>query len=518
MPITVADLLSMHELGLRLLAGSAGVGNVVRWAHSIELPDPGPWLKGQEFVLTTGMKLSNDPEAQRAYVRQIGKAGAAALGFAVGLGFDTTPIPFYEVADELGMPLLEVPIPTPFIAITEAVAARLEADRQAEQERTVSIQQDMSRAAVTKGLPGVLKSLLSARGDEAVVLELPDRVVWPTEGAPGALVGRVKEELSSRVPLPKSFSMAFDDGRLIVQTIGPTPRRGTLVLAVARADVPTRYDKILLAQAASLLALEARVSDDALETERHLRGLLVTDLLVGVVHKEQLGKLGFGRDGASIYVVRADNLRVSQRRIEECLRADELSFLMAMDGRELVIVLRGSPGDQLKRSVSALLREALGEAWSAGHSGPVPFAEFARGVQDARTSMSLAQGRKAEITDLSGIDSTEVLLRSLGQAPVAALRDRIVGPLLAYDGSRGGELLTSLETFLLCNGHANVAAARLGIHRHTLRYRLDRIEKVLDRDLSRFADRQEIWLGLTAWKVAKESPAIIDPSPPESGQ
>lgn len=87
---------------------------------------PVRWLVDQRelgLVVRAG-KLPRSASDQRTYVRRLASAGVTALGFGVGLSFETVPDQVVDAADELDLPLLEVPLPTPFIAVTKAVADR----------------------------------------------------------------------------------------------------------------------------------------------------------------------------------------------------------------------------------------------------------------------------------------------------------------------------------------------------------------------------------------------------------
>ena len=74
--------------------------------------------------------------------------------------------------------------------------------------------------------------------------------------------------------------------------------------------------------------------------------------------------------------------------------------------------------------------------------------------------------------------------------------DSLLGPIAAGEGHYGGELMRSLEAFIEANGQWEAAARRLYCHRHTLRYRIRRIEELTGRDLSSARDRIEFWLAL----------------------
>jgi purine catabolism regulator len=68
----------------------------------------------------------------------------------------------------------------------------------------------------------------------------------------------------------------------------------------------------------------------------------------------------------------------------------------------------------------------------------------------------------------------------------------------AYDTKHDGELIRSLQAFLEHNARWETAAAELYIHRHTLRYRMRKVEELTGRDLASSFDRMEFWLALRA--------------------
>ncbi len=76
--------------------------------------------------------------------------------------------------------------------------------------------------------------------------------------------------------------------------------------------------------------------------------------------------------------------------------------------------------------------------------------------------------------------------------------DSVLGPLEDGGGEYGDELLRSLEAFIEQNGQWEKAARELYCHRHTLRYRIRRVEELTGRDLSSARDRIEFWLALRA--------------------
>ncbi|NUR83835.1 MAG: PucR family transcriptional regulator ligand-binding domain-containing protein, partial [Nonomuraea sp.] len=126
--LTVEDLLRSPALQLRLLAGAGGVGRSVSWAHVSELDDPTPWLLGAEVIMTTGLGVPRSAARQRAYLERLDDAGVSALALSAQLHVPPLHRSFLDAAEERGMPVLEVPLAVPFIAVAQEVAAAVHGD------------------------------------------------------------------------------------------------------------------------------------------------------------------------------------------------------------------------------------------------------------------------------------------------------------------------------------------------------------------------------------------------------
>jgi purine catabolism regulator len=126
--VSVEDLVRSPALQLRVLAGEAGLSRSVSWAHVSELEDPTPWLLGAEVIMTTGLGVPRTAARQRAYLERLDDAGVSALALSAQLHVPPLHRAFLAAAEERGMPLLEVPLAVPFIAIAQEVAAAAQED------------------------------------------------------------------------------------------------------------------------------------------------------------------------------------------------------------------------------------------------------------------------------------------------------------------------------------------------------------------------------------------------------
>ncbi|MQA93562.1 MAG: hypothetical protein GEV11_02590 [Streptosporangiales bacterium] len=86
--------------------------------------------------------------------------------------------------------------------------------------------------------------------------------------------------------------------------------------------------------------------------------------------------------------------------------------------------------------------------------------------------------------------------KALHELLTAEEHEALRRPLLEYETR--ADLVGSLRAYLAAAGRWDAAAESLGVHRHTLRYRIGRIRDLLGRDLDDPTVRAELWLALQA--------------------
>src|SRR4051812_8798132 len=215
---TVRTLLDIPSLSLVLRAGRVSIDRRVTWVAVSELADPTPYLEGGELLLTTGLRLTDDDWP--AFVTRLGHAEIGALGIGVGLTHERVPSQLIAAADKAGLPLLEVPEPTPFIAVTRAVADLLASAEYESVTRTVEVQRDLTRAALApEGGAAVIARLSAVLKADLLLLDGAARLLHaaPREAAVWEpVLGEEVERMRQRGPRSAS-SFQVDDVHLAVQ-------------------------------------------------------------------------------------------------------------------------------------------------------------------------------------------------------------------------------------------------------------------------------------------------------------
>lgn len=506
MPPTLASLLRNPALKLSVLAGGDRLQAPVRWVHTSELDDPGPYLEGGELLLTTGMKLeAGDAAGLDGYVRRLAGAGVVGLGFGVGVSHDAVPGPLVAAAAEHGLPLLEVPRRTPFIAISKAVSAAIAAEEYHAVTAGFEAQRDLTRAALAPDGTGALLARLAAHLDGWAALYDPSGAVLAS--AP-EWAGRRAARLAGEIdrlrdkPAPASAAVAGPAGtedRVELQSLG-TGRRPRGYLAVGteeRLDTQARY---IVHAAVALLTLSLEQSRAQQDTGQRLGAALLRMLLAGEPgHARTVAGRLYGDlldVPVRILVAEGDAETVTllAERVDAAAARAAEPALAVRDGDRLT-VLAAEAGAVLPVCADlAGTDEALAAGLSAAAPGPgdVPAAHA-----QAERALAVARRSGRSLVEYDEVGSGSVL-PLLGDDAVRAFAEGLLRPLRDHDAHARGDLVASLQAWLSRHGQWDAAAADLGVHRHTLRYRIRRIEEILGRSLDDPDVRMELWLALKA--------------------
>ena len=112
-----------------------------------------------------------------------------------------------------------------------------------------------------------------------------------------------------------------------------------------------------------------------------------------------------------------------------------------------------------------------------------------RSLLEARAALDAGAGPIASYRDLGSLE----LLLGLPSAALEAFVDRVLGP-----AAESAWLVESLTALLDAGCRWSEAADRLGVHRHTLRYRMDRLQRETGRHPDDPSQRMELWLAVKA--------------------
>lgn len=111
MAITVRNALEIGRLAeAKILAGAAGLDNIIRVVDIIDVPDAAIWFRKDSLLSTTFYALKDNLNAQLQILEDISKCGGAGLIiFSPERYITQIDQRLIQKADELSLPLLQMP-------------------------------------------------------------------------------------------------------------------------------------------------------------------------------------------------------------------------------------------------------------------------------------------------------------------------------------------------------------------------------------------------------------------------
>ena len=488
MTTTVSDVVSHSPLGIVLLtSGYAGVG--IDWVHSSDLDDPSPFLEPGQALLTTGRQFTPHENTQQydAYVARLMEAGVVAVGFGTEVLRSGTPPELIAACESAGLALFEVPYATPFIAVSKFVADRRAAQARQQLEWALGAQEAISQAVLgSGGLAAAVRSAGESLDCRVAVLDTDGVILDGT--APKWLRDRA-HDLLRRGSRARLFT-EDENGSWFAQTLG---RSGRLLGAVA-AVRPTAFSSA----ETSVLTMLSALTELALEhTEDQRLGFraiaqqllrLLRDGRVDAV-RQALAQHPMQLPAAPFQVLAIDDAEMpaSVRDSLERMAAGPARRLFAVEQGEcfLLLVDGTSLHDVAARLAEAGLRGGLSltTGWSA--------------LEDAMTQAKAA----LDGAPTGSLMTYETLMTGsvfglLAEPRVAEIAQMRLAVLLASEDGR--LLLREAAVWLSHGGAWEPAGRQLGLHRHTLKKRIEDLGNELELPLEKFPGRAELWAMLVS--------------------
>ncbi|UOQ56022.1 PucR family transcriptional regulator [Leucobacter allii] len=513
---SLADLVNAPELGLDCVSGHGELHRPVTWVHVAEVNDPSPWLSRGVLLLTTGL-VERDAAELEAFFAGLAAHGVAAVGFGVGLIVDEIPESWILAAGRHRMPLLRIPLRTPYIAISAFVSQRIGDAQMNQVRRMLDVQQRLAYAEAGRE-PGV-------EALETLGAELDAAVLWTgADGTPvrtaagGVLTSDELRTLAGELARHAASGRrgtSFSAGTLyahLASTAGAP-------IAVVRRRRYTPLEQSIIGSIAVFIDLVREGEaprDPATSFRERVLGEAVSGRLAADARLWELLMLQAERC-AVVRLGPSPDPAVPSRREPAAgllLRAHLASALSAVGasvapllcstGSGFLLALPDADAASARDAVAAFLETETGNlrTWRAGVSrtgAPAELLELCAEAERARRATRHRPG--ALVLAHAELSRRELLgdwLPPALESPVVAQWRR---RLAATDPETAARVREALRAFLGANGAIERAAAELGVHRQTLHARLRTAERVLGLELDAPTERALLWLALDAGEL-----------------
>ena len=546
----------VEELDARRLAS----GDAYRPVRGLAVEEPAVgWLEKDEVAITSRETLDED------FLKGAAEAGAPAIVWRSG----GEPVPeAAQLAAALGLGLFVVPPEVPlrrllsaFVAgdglllLSHGVGRTLLESAGAEDtigDLTARISALLGRPIVVEDPVGrLISSSPPADSEEPNALRalLEKHNVRASKGSGVEETRRERRDRYARLPdgylsVPvERWRMA--DEELHWSPVGTGTPAGYLWMDLTEKSLRPE-DVVLLYWARRVLETELGKERIRLETQLGVRGDFVDDLINNQYGSVELLLQRAGyldadlSEGALVLVVDIDDfarylerrkpkepvIQELKRRLADAVRlqARQLFSNFLLGPRSDNVILFLGPSDTETPEELPELAQRLARNVQRYAKGLLPDLTVSVGIGRYKSDPALLPDAYSEaevaleighringpssVSTFEGTGTYKLLFRVLQENPeeLEAFYGETLEPVVRYDSRYGTELVHTLTTYLDNDASTVKTATDLFAHRHTIRYRLDRVGELTGLDVDKSEDREQLTLGIKAMQLLGRVP------------
>ncbi|MHA6788194.1 PucR family transcriptional regulator [Pseudomonas bijieensis] len=504
-----------------VVAGINGLDRNITWVHIIDHPDISQWLKEGDLLLTTGYNWPQDDEASRELVRTLNGLGLAGVILAVPHFREHFPQAAISEASLYDFPLLELPWEVPFSEITQEILAKIINLQTEIIQRSDMIHRKLTRAAIeADNLDSLGSALADALEMSSLVVSVSGDIlsrhnIETDEGFERELIARVITERSLEQRFGESQTSLIDlsDGQARFRLGCAIWLQGEIAGVVWLESATDQFEELhsrALEHSAVIAALHLSHQRELLDQETRLGHALIAGLLEGkfpetpsAIERALVSGWSESRDYRICLVLLDEPIPLSLEgfkrrkaktgRIFDLMVSLSVSPLISVSLNQISFII---PATLAPETIWKQIRHEGGAmAVSRIHRG---VSGMAQGAEDVAALVPLLRPGRLHVFN-------EVLFpRALMGDKEARkmLLQRLIEPLAnRKNGTMLLETICTLssEGFQLAN-----TAKTLGVHISTLRYRISRIETLLDISLESPESRFQIQVAAEMYRLEND--------------
>ena len=551
MTITIREALELPPLQKsQVLTGDVGLERTISAVTVMDAPDFVNWLTGNEFVITSGYSLKDNPLSLETLIGDLARVNAAGLGIKLRRFIDEVPSSIISLRSELGLPIIVIPFEAAWVDIINAIHEQIMHRQTQLILQGERIYRKFSLSLLEKGgFPEICQVLYDLIESPVVILDYQNNryaVGWDDESKV------IKDKLAD---LMNTWDWRYRDdysAEMENSTISWIKLDGTshevcvcpiivenevngYIVAVERESVQRDlYYEIAIEQAAIMCALRTMITFNTKEVHRRFKSRFTQDLLawnfrdVASARKQAAYVDWVLRDAYSVLAISIDDLSlhyiengVDEGYVQDALerlyntiaqldRAQNLGLIIHEQSDNFLILKPQDSHDSEERvkeqtmEFALMLQEKI-HASLGDLTVSIGISRFNRDIKklaegQKQATSALKYGRMltkgSAIWHYDDLGVYRILCEFDKETELKNYYEDTIARLDAYDKEHKAELVKTLIAYFDNDCSLQKAADQLFVHYNTMRYRIERINEVTGLDVLNSNDRLNLQIGL----------------------
>ena len=539
--IKLREILSMPVFrNFRVVAGEGGIDREVGTVSVMDAPDIYKWMKGGEFLITTGYAVKDRPEYIRSLIINLDKGGAAALGVKFDRFIHDFPADALEAADELDFPIVSIPYEFAFTDVINPVLWEV-VDKQARKLLySESIHEAFTRMVLKdEEIPAILAFLRKHIHRETAFIDPRfSKVYFASETDEDSSICQEWKQWDVDAGNRKERTEGYDFYRMHINE----EEYGHIILGERLEGFDEffqDYYQIAIEQAGIILTLKIQKQMATAQIETEYREQFVQDILTGnikskeeIINRGRIYNWDFHFGGIAVvvdidrfkeqYLQELDRERI--RRLDEIMRRilniskrivkkEFPQYVYSRMSDQIAFVISETCGKRSRfmeriKNVFGEVKEEIQRA--SAFTATIGVGNYKKDIaqihdswEEAKKSVVISRNMLREDV-ISVYDELGVYkLLSLVSASEEAkeFQHLYVQMIEAYDLQHHTELLETAMVLAACGWNLKEASEKLYIHYNSMKYRYRKICQILEMNLQEQEQRLNLELALKLYQI-----------------
>ncbi|MGM8212158.1 PucR family transcriptional regulator [Virgibacillus sp. W0430] len=544
MALSIYEALQLPVMkNTKLVAGHEGLANNIKWVTIVEVVEDTRRLQEGEFLITTAFGLDKNEAQIKEFHKLLTSNKLSGIAIYTSFYMKEIPQSFISAANESGLPLIEIPTDINFSVITKALLEQIVHNQMHMLEFSATIHRQLTKLVLNnRGPTEITNTLAKLTNSTTIIFNDFYEIIHHHRNEDTITLGHqatihihdkqlnLKAHLLECMKQEATIHKAIDPYKITICPIIAKQACYGWVVIIKPIEKWKELDEIAVGHAATIYAIESLKKQAVEETKIRLQGDFLEDIFnenysENEIVIEQAKKLGYDltvRQTVIYFTFQTNGIEAEKQIdqlyyvIEQLLQQKNKQHLIQskLDSLTLLTNVTGDSTTEMRKSCFQLAEE-INDQWKyffpkqplaigiGRHYDSIDMlAKCAREAHDAVKLSNLLhkQGNIYLYEDLGMYDLLLEMNRS-GIELRTIYEDCLQNIVPTHDQSI--DLIETLYVYLKNNQSIQMAADELFIHRHTLRYRLNQIEKRTGLNIKVADDRLRLQMAVMAYKLVE---------------
>lgn len=530
MSISVHDALLLPAMNeAKLVAGRNGIHQLIQWVTIVEVIEDVSRLQEGEFLITTGYGLKeNNPE----FINLLSKQRLSGIVIYTGLYLEKIPFSYIEMADQVNLPLIEIPKSVNFSTITKGILEEMinkqlhmiSSSLEIHKQLTQLVLENKGYQSITETLGTAISSSIFIVGKDFELMNTHnyhEDVFHPFENFLEHFMPYIKSCFQKH----KTESCYFLGFQVVFYPIVANQQCFGSIIACKESERWGEFDKTALEHAATVFAIEAMKQEDIQQTKARMEEDFLEEVLHHNFKSSSMAmargkKLGFDLSlPHCAYHFHVDHFQ-GMETVEKEFTHDLYLFIlhyfkkqnrqfMVRERLNGILLLVEMPFENSKDDSLSFIDKLIKASKKNENIDTfyVGVGRVYQHVDDLRQS-ALEAKSAVELRDLLlhkknviHYDDLHPFHLLLQMVDMGMELKNLYTPYLKGIINESIDLIGTIEAYLSNHLNAQLTAKSLFIHRHTLTYRLQKVEEKTGLSLKSADDRLKLQMAVAAYKL-----------------